>query len=206
MLRKCIYGGGDACSRQGGDGSLHHGERYVHPYPTIAETGEPVGEFTRNAYTMEKSYKLASFDIDFDEDKAEGVLSLEISKGIVHVEELMKSLYEFDLESDDGVKKLLELLPILDPTLIVELVEKIWPGYVVQAADPDLLRAEVKGYLLDYLDGEYDEATTPTDPLGAIEAGLPEEPEEDEAGVAEPGTEPEGGEPAGAEESPAEEG
>jgi len=151
MLRKCIYKGGSDCSRQGGDGSPHHRDGYVHPYPTSAEAGTPVGELVVKSFTQEETHSLADFSIDFDEDKSLQILSLEISKSIIDVEDLIKSLYEFDLESEEGIQKLLELLPVLDPEIIVELVEKIWPGYVVEEADPELLRAEVQGYLLDYL-------------------------------------------------------
>jgi len=156
MLRKCIYGGGGDCSRQGGDGSLHHREGYVHPYPTLEEAGHPLGEFISKSQSTEQIHSLADFTIDFDEDASTQILSLEISKNIIDVEELIKSLYEFDLESEEGIQKLLELMPILDPDIIVDLVEKIWPGYVVYQADPDLLRAEVQGYLLDYLGEDED--------------------------------------------------
>jgi hypothetical protein len=81
-------------------------------------------------------------------------MSLEISKGI-DVEGLLKSLYEFDFDTEDGAQKLIELVPVLDPEILVKIVEKLWPGYAVEDADPELLRAEVKGYLLDYL-GEED--------------------------------------------------
>lgn len=156
MLRKCIYGGGGDCSRQGGDGSLRHRDGYVHPYPTVEEAGHPLGEFVKSQ-SSEQTHSLADFSIDFDEDASTQILSLEISKSIIDVEDLIKSLYEFDLESEEGIQKLLELLPVLDPEIVVELVEKIWPGYVVEEADPDLLRAEVQGYLLDYL-GDADES------------------------------------------------
>jgi len=151
VLRKCIYKGGTDCSRQGGDGSLHHQDGYVHPYPTSSEAGTPLGELVVKSFTQEETYSLSDFAIDFDEDKSNQILSLEISKSIIDVEDLIKSFYEFDLDSEEGVRKLLELLPVLDPEIVVELVEKIWPGYVVENADPDLLRAEVQGYLLDYL-------------------------------------------------------
>jgi hypothetical protein len=154
MLRKCLHEGGANCTRQGGDGSLQHTAEYVHPYPTVAETGHPVGDFVQKAHTKEETYSIADFTIGFDEDNTSAIMSLEISKGI-DVEELLKSLYEFDLETEEGIQKLLGLLPVLDPTIVVEMVEKIWPGYVVENAEPELLRAEVKGYLLDYL-GEED--------------------------------------------------
>ena len=156
MLRKCIHGGGSGCSRQGGDGSLKHGADFVHPYPTIDEAGLPVGDFVEKSYSSQETHSLSDFTIDFDEDNTSAIMSLVLSKGI-DVGDLIKSLYDFDLETEEGIRKLLGLLPVLDPEIVVDLISKIWPGYAVQEEDPDLLRAEVKGYLLDYL-GEDDAA------------------------------------------------
>ena len=188
MLKKCIYGGGDACQRQGGDGALDHGYEYAHPFATTAEVGEPLGDFLeKSEYSTVQDHTIA-LPVDFDEDKSSAILSLEIHKGI-DVADLIKSMYDFDIESEDGITKIMELLPILDATLIVELVEKIWPGYAVDNADPDLLRAEVKGFLMDYLDGQFEDAGT-FEPTGLdIAEEAPEDgaPDEDETG--EPGDE-----------------
>lgn len=153
MLSKCIYGGGTDCSRQGGDGSLQHGNTYTHPYPMIEEAGYPVGDFVKAVHVEEQTHSISDFTIDFDEDNTSAIMSLVLSKSI-DVSDLIKSLYEFDLDTEEGIRKLLSLLPVLDPSIVVELVEKIWPGYAVEQAEPELLRAEVKGYLLDYLGDE----------------------------------------------------
>jgi len=188
MLRKCIYGGGDSCERQGGDGSLHHGGRFSHPFPQVSEAGVPEGEFVAKGFVMAENHELADFDIDFNEDKAHGVLSLEISKA-VDVGDLIKSLYDFDLESEEGILKLMDLLPVLDSTIVVELVEKIWPGYAVENADPDLLRAEVKGFLLDYLNETPEERSEILEPTGLDGAEEPtDEGSEDEVPVADDGS------------------
>ena len=150
MLRKCIYKGGSSCEKQGGDGSLKHAPGYIHPYPSIEEAGEPVGDFISKSSPFEETYLLNDFVIDFDEDSSSELLSLEISKGI-DVNDLLKSLYDFDLDTVEGVQKLMELVPVLDSVILVDLVEKIWPGYAVEAENPELLRAEIKGYLLDFL-------------------------------------------------------
>jgi hypothetical protein len=152
MLHKCIYGGGDSCSRQGGDGSLQHGVSFVHPYPSIEEAGRPVGSFVKSTQPEDETpQSIADFNIDFDEDNTSAIMSLVLSKSI-DVEDLIKSLYDFDMETEEGIVKLLGLLPIMDPDIVVEMVEKIWPGYAVNQEDPALLRGEIKGYLLDYLD------------------------------------------------------
>ena len=150
MLCKCIYEGGDSCVRQGGDGSLQHASGYTHSYPSISEAGEPIGDFISKSSAFEETYLLNDFVIEFDEDNSSELLSLALSKGI-NVNELLKSLYDFDLDTPEGVRKLMELVPVLDSLILVDLVEKIWPGYAVEAEDPELLRAEIKGYLLDFL-------------------------------------------------------
>lgn len=150
MLRKCVYGGGDSCTRQGGDGSLQHSREYLHDYPSIGEIGGPVGDFVSKSSAYEETYLLDDFVIEFDEENSAELLSLELSKGI-NVNELFKSLYDFDLETEEGVMKLMELIPVLDSIILVDLVEKIWPGYAVEAEEPELLRAEIKGFLLDFL-------------------------------------------------------
>lgn len=152
MLYKCIYGGGSSCTKQGGDGSLQHGAVYTHPYPSIEEVGEPIGDFIYKSSEslIEHSFILNDFVVDFDEDEATSVLSLELSKGI-DVNDLLKSLYDFDLDTSEGVQKLLSLVPVLDSVILVDLMEKIWPGYAVESEDPELLRAEIRGFLLDFL-------------------------------------------------------
>ena len=117
-----------------------------------------MGSFVKSANPADETpQSIADFTIAFDEDNTSAIMSLVLSKSI-DVEELIKSLYDFDLETEEGIEKLLELLPIMDPDIVVEMVEKIWPGYTVDQADPDLLRAEIKGYLLDYL-GEDEDAS-----------------------------------------------
>lgn len=204
MLRKCIYGGGDSCKRQGGDGSLDHGFEYFHPFTTTAEVGHPVGDFVRKSeYSTTQDHQI-SLPTEFNEDKSAAILSLEISKGI-DIGELIKSLYDFDIESEEGIQKIMELLPVLDPIIVVELVEKLWPGYAVEDADPDLLRAEVRGFLMDYLDGRFEDAGTfePTDFADA--EATPEGGAVDEAEVGAIGDESGIAEEADAEEGPAEE-
>lgn len=204
MLRKCIYGGGDYCKRQGGDGSLDHGLEYFHPFTTTSEVGEPVGEFIhKSEYSTTQTHSIP-LPAEFDEDQSSAILSLEISKGI-DIGELIKSLYDFDIESEEGIQKIMELLPVLDPVIVVELVEKLWPGYAVEDADPDLLRAEVRGFLLDYLDGRFEDAGTfePTDLADVEEAPEGGAIDEDEVGAT--GDESGDTEEAVAEEGPAEE-
>lgn len=150
MISKCIHGGGNACIKQGGDGSLQHAKEYTHAYPTIEEVGAPIGDFVQKSTSIEQTFLLNDFLIDFNEEEASSILNLDLSKGI-DVNELLKSMYDFGLDTPEGVKKLMNLVPVLDSVILVDLVEKIWPGYAVEAEDPELLRAEIKGFLLDFL-------------------------------------------------------
>lgn len=149
-LKSCTYGGGSSCQKQGGDGSTAHGAGYVHPFPHLSELGEPVGDEVAPLSKAERTVSVLGLDSFFDEDMAEEVLRLSLSD-MIAVDRLAKSLYDFDIDTEDGIKKLLELLPVLDPEIIIDVMEEIWPGYVADDVDPDLMRAEIKGYFLDYL-------------------------------------------------------
>lgn len=147
-LEKCIYGGGTSCEKQGGDGSLSHASEFVHPFPRLNEVGHPVGDFISKAIDEVSVVSIPAITVNFDENKSREILSLEINKSI-DVVDLIKSLYDFELDTPEGISKLLQLLPVLDAEIVVDLVEKIWPGYAVENEDPALLRAEIKGYFLD---------------------------------------------------------
>jgi len=91
---------------------------------------------------------------NFDEYTAEQILSLDPSTLVNSADFMLKSMYDFDLETDEGVNKLLSLLPILDSDIVRTVVQEIWPGYDVSSEtyNPDLARLEVRGFLLDYLE------------------------------------------------------
>lgn len=149
-LEPCRHGGGSSCVRQGGDGSLQHATGFVHPFPTAGEVGEPVGDPVQPIFKSERIVLVEGLEELFDEDLAKAVLSLPF-EDLVAVERLVKSLYDFDVESEEGIRRLLELLPVMDPEILKDVMQELWPGYVVQDPDPDLMRAEIKGYLMDYL-------------------------------------------------------
>lgn len=159
-LEKCIYKGGLACRRQGGDGSLQHSSEYTHPFPTVKELGEPLEEPPQPINKASRVVNVPDLNLMFDEDLAKSVLQLPFAEAL-EAEDVIKSLYDFDLTSDEGVNKLMELLPIMDPDILSDVMEEIWPGYVVDDLPPDLMRAEIKGYLMDYL-REYGEEAKAT--------------------------------------------
>ncbi len=155
QVSSCVHGGGDACKRQGGSGAASHARGYVHPYPTLAETGQPVGDAVE---PVQKSgdtrvMRLADIQEFFDEDLSKSVLGTYVHQGVDVVDMVRKSMYDFDLDSDEGIQKLLGLLPIMDVVIMQDIAGEIWPGYPAQDTDPDMLRAEIRGYLIDWLDG-----------------------------------------------------
>lgn len=152
-LVPCIHKGGESCKRQGGSGDLTHSAGYVHPIPTLKELGQPAGDpvFIKKANT--EIHSLSILEDFFDEDFSKAVLNVSMDNMIHAVDVVKKSLYDFDLESTDGVIKLLELLPVIDREILGDIAGEIWPGYPSEDNNPDLLRLEIKGYLMDYLDG-----------------------------------------------------
>lgn len=101
------------------------------------------------------SIDLANLEDSFDNDRAEEILNLSIGK-VTHTAELLrKSLYDFDLDTPDGIEKLMSLLPIMDPDILKDIMAEIWPGYKTDY-DAKRCRLEIKGYLKDYLES-YDD-------------------------------------------------
>lgn len=110
--------------------------------------------------TEETTIVLPNLEEEFDDDFAKSLLEVSIDRSVHPHELVAKSLYNFDLESPEGVDRLLELLPILDPEIINEVYQEIFPGYPVDTLAPRMARIELRGYLMDYLDdtGQTEEA------------------------------------------------
>jgi len=158
----CIYGGGDACVRQGGSGTLVHATGHTHTFPAPEELGEPIGDPT---YPVQKGLpevvSLVDLESFFDDDIASAILKSEIHTPVDSSSLVLKSLYDFDLETPEGIKRLMALLHIMDPEILKEVVQEIWPGYPVEEENfvPKAARLEIRGYLLDYLAGHGKEDT-----------------------------------------------
>lgn len=122
----------------------------------------------------------------FDNDSAESMLSLSIGQ-VTHTSDLIKkSMYDFDLETPEGIEKLMALLPIMDPEILKDIMTALWPGYPTDI-DARRHRLEIKGYLKDFLESydEEDAAEQPgqdqgqeTDPGDTGPEVPPEEPGE----------------------------
>ena len=139
---------------------------------------------------------LEGLEESFDNDKAESMLNLSIGRMTRTSDLVRKSMYDFDLETPDGIEKLMALLPIMDPEILKDIMGEIWPGYPTDI-DARKHRLEIKGYLKDFLESNEQE-TTAEQP--GSEEGSPEDP--NAAGQEATGDSPEAfttsGSPAGA--------
>jgi hypothetical protein len=156
-LKPCVYGGSESCVRQGGSGSQFHARQYTHPWPQVAEVGAPVGAFVEPLEKANRVEEMNLYDF-FDDDLAEACLSVEMDMGVNPESLIRKSIYDFDLTSDEGIERLMALLPILDEEILMTLVQEVWPGYPVEENfNPMFTRLEIRAFLLDYLNGEDEE-------------------------------------------------
>lgn len=190
QIHPCTYGGGSACERQGGSGEAAHSVGYTHPMPTLQELGRPAGDSVHPVQKARAVHYLPELEVFFDDTFSKSVLGVSLDTMIHATEVVKKSLYDFDLDSPDGVLKLLELLPIMDREILVDIAGEIWPGYPAEDSDFKLLRLEIKGYLMDYLDGHGKEEATGEGPQTESEglgdsSGAEESPQE---GTSEAGT------------------
>lgn len=116
----------------------------------------------------------------FDGDLSLALLNISIHKGVNAKDVVAKSVYNFDLDSPEGVERLIAILPIMDPDIINEVYQEIFPGYPVQTLSPRIARAELRGYFMDFL------ATDGQEKPETIEQPEPDASAEgDEAGQAE---------------------
>lgn len=134
----CIHGGGSSCLKHGGDGSTVHKSGFRHRFLAPSEV--------HRADVVPADQRIV---------KALPLLETEVEDtGVLFIEPIKKALYHFDLETPDGVDRLLELLPILDGEIVAEVYQEIWPGYPTDDAEEfnvRIARAEIKGYLMDFL-------------------------------------------------------
>jgi hypothetical protein len=129
-----------------------------------------VGDPTSN---VRKSREISlDFSGFFNDEAAQKALELRVSDLINENNVILKSMYDFDVETEQGVYKLLALLPILDPDIVKVVIQEIWPGYPVDAEyySNSIAKAEIRGYLLDFLEGH---GTQPAD-IESTDEGEPD--------------------------------
>jgi len=103
----------------------------------------------------------------FDNESAERMLNLSIGKITRTADLVRKSMYDFDLDTPEGIEKLMSLLPIMDPEILKDIIAEIWPGYPAEL-DPRRHRMEIKGYCLDFVASYNAENTTNTEEAPAL--------------------------------------
>lgn len=156
-FKLCKYAGGSRCIKHGGDGSNLHKSGYIHPFPTQCELGKSANTEQSVLDKQRRTLSIPALEEFFDDQFAKSLLSVSIDEATSSDAALKKSLYDFDLNTVDGIKKILKVFPILDERIVRELAMEIWPGYPVDEDNARLVREEVKGYFFDYLeflDGE----------------------------------------------------
>lgn len=147
----CTHGGATHCQRQGGTGVSSHAKGYVHPFPTSVEVGDPLGSPTRVAEGhVVKALEMGPF---LGNEQSQDTLELQVSEMVDPESLIRKSIYNFDVDTPEGIAGLLAVLPIMDPEILKEVYTEIFPGYPTdEKFEPKLARKEIRGYLLDYLD------------------------------------------------------
>lgn len=121
---------------------------------------------------------LEGLEDSFDNDRAEEMLNLSLGRMTKTSELIRKSMYDFDLDTPEGIEKLMALLPIMDPEILKDIMGELWPGYPTDI-DARRHRLEIKGYLKDYLES-YDEEDD-AEQLQGVELGGPEAGAQDPA-------------------------
>jgi hypothetical protein len=99
---------------------------------------------------VQKSVVIPELTETFHEG-AEEVLGTYIPAVTSPVDVVFKSLYSFDLDSKEGLMKILEMLAVLDPDIVRALAGRLWPGYPTGERDIHLLRDEIRGIIIDAL-------------------------------------------------------
>lgn len=157
------------------------------------------------------SVTLAGLEDSFDNEAAEKMLNLSVGKVTYTSALLRKSLYDFDLETPEGIEKLMALIPIMDPEILKDIMTELWPGYPTDI-DARRHRMEIKGYLKDYLESLDDPEVAEEQQLleqGAAEREAEQTQDPAAAGDVEQdpaisaGTAPDAGAPAPTEAEPA---
>lgn len=142
-LIPCVHGGGVSCRKYGGSGSSVHTANYVHPIANVVEN-LLVKSVSEHASVTTHLPDLEDIQ---DESIAKAYLDLDVPFDI------SKSIYHFDLNTEEGVDRLLEFLPIIDSEILKEIYVEIFPEYPVD--DPSkwsdrIARLEIKGYLIGH--------------------------------------------------------
>lgn len=84
-------------------------------------------------------------------EKASKILGITLGDKVVRSESLIKSFFDLDLTSTEGVTSFLTLLPLMAEDAVMQACSTVWPGFPVEEFDLRRAKFELKGYFLDYL-------------------------------------------------------
>lgn len=160
-LRRCIYQDTSLCKRHGGSGASHHSSDYKHPLehvPTLLSKGVV-------------TETLDSLHVYVDEDTAHRALSVDLPMRAVY-----KSLFNFDLYTDEGRQAFLDILPVADAEIVKDVYSSIWPSSMgTKTVDTKLLKLQIVGYLHDLETTRSAGPVPEGDGAGRLETAVPEE-------------------------------
>lgn len=154
----CIHKGGHTCRNHGGSGSAFHEGGYVHPFLSGRELAGRSRLTKAQLLTPieQRNVEIEALESEFDDTAAISMLGITLNKGVSRAIQdkdlLMKSFFDFDLVTEEGLTKFLNLLPVIDFEIVKEVIEAIWPAYPTDGVNSATARMELKGFFLDYLD------------------------------------------------------
>lgn len=145
-LSKCVYGGGAGCVRHGGSGSLKHGSAFSHRF-------EEDSSLQKSNVDAGRTHTIKALEAWFDDSVAEEVLKSSVPDLVNTVDVVRKSLYDFDVQSIEGIDKIIYLLPVLDEEVVKFVAKEVWPGLPVDedTFDAKKTRIELKWFLMDFI-------------------------------------------------------
>jgi len=94
---------------------------------------------------------LKNLEDNFDDDRAEQVLRVEVGDLHTPVDVVSKSLYDFALDTPEGLVKLIELLPVLSKSILTSIYKELFIGYPAEKLSSRLMYLELRGSLMDTL-------------------------------------------------------
>jgi hypothetical protein len=87
----------------------------------------------------------------FNDPFSKSILDTKIDPVVRSSDLVSKSLFNFDLSTEEGITRLLDLLPIMSDEIVQEIYQRIWVGYPKENIVVRIAKLEIRGYLMDYL-------------------------------------------------------
>jgi hypothetical protein len=94
---------------------------------------------------------LKQLENSFDDARADQVLRVDVGDLTTPLETVSKSLYNFALDTPEGLQKLVELLPVLSKSILTSIYKELFIGYPAEKLSSRQMAIELKGFLLDLL-------------------------------------------------------